>query len=1203
MDVALFCALSYSLVSFVLEVRFMKCGRIAAFVLTIPFALFSQEYRGTISGVVTDSTGATIAAAKVIVTEIQTGTKAESASDSTGQYAVPFLAPGDYAIAVKSLGFKEFVRKGVHLGAGDHVGVDARLEVGEVSQSVEVTADVSIVNAESASVGQSVTTKEVDELPLNGRTPAVLATLALGVLPTGQPSLIHPFDSGAGNAWNVAGTPAQTSETMVDGVPNATWDGRLAYSLPQDAVQEVRIKAFDSDASFGHTGGGTLNQVMKTGTNDIHGSLWEYNQPNTLTANDFFNNAKSVQRPVSHLNQYGLTAGGPIWIPKVFNGKNKLFWFFAFEGMKDGQPNPVFLTIPTAAERTGNLSQFLTADKTQLYDPYSAVVNGSTITRSPIPNNIIPTNELSPIAQAYMKYYPAPNVAGTADGQQNYGNSATTNDNFNNEMGRLDYNMSPLSRLAFNVRKTDYSQVKNNYFNNIAEGSILKRANWGATLDEVYTFNATNVLDVRANFTRMAENHDMPSQGFDPASLGLPSYLAANSRYVQMPVVAFSSTTNMQGLSATGADQIPSQSVQLYASWVRIMGNHTLKFGTDERQYRLNTFTAGSASGQFSFSGNSWVRASSSASSTVTGGQDLASFLLGLPYTSSGSVYDINTYGSWYSYYASGFVQDDWRLKRNLTVALGLRYESDNPYHETWGRTVNGFDTTTASPLAAAAQAAYAKAPSALLPASAFNVLGGLSFATPGNNEVFKNTSHLFSPRGSLAWSPEKLHGKTVIRAGFGMFESPIAVSYVGPDGKYSTSPRTPLGQEGFSQSTALTATANNYALPGNVSLSNPFPTGFLQPAGASAGLLTYAGQTVQFLNPEMKNGYSLRWDFDIQQQLGNNLALEVAYIGNHGVHLPVNVTQLNGIPRQFLSTLGVRDAATSALTASIANPFSGLATSQNTATTTVAQLLSRYPQFPVGDSSGGWSGSGGILEFNNDIGSSYFQSLNVHLTKRTSKGLMLTTNFIYSKMMERMSWLNDSDATLEKRVSPNDRPLRLVLSAVYELPIGRGKRINFQSRLANTLIGGWKITSIYSRQSGAPINWVNGSSTAPGDYVYFGGPLNLNNRQVNGTAFDKTAFDTLSADAFQYHIRTFSTTFGNLRADGINQLDSSILKRFNFGESVRKYFELRGEMFNVPNHPVFAAPNTTASNAQFGQITATVNRFRTMQVSARLVF
>jgi hypothetical protein len=1167
--------------------------------LLVPVALFCQEYRGTISGAVTDATGAIIGGAKVTVTEIRTGAKVETVSDTAGQYAAPFLSPGDYQIDVRVAGFKEFTRKGVHLGAGDHVGIDAQVTVGDTSQSVEVTADAPLVNGESASVGQAITTKEVDELPLNGRTPMVLATLSLGVLSTGQPSLIHPFDSGAGNAWNVGGTPAQTSEVMIDGVPNATWDGRLAYSLPQDAVQEVRVKAFDADASFGHTGGGTLNQVMKTGTNGLHGSLWEYNQPNTLTANDFFNNAKGVARPLSHLNQYGLTAGGPVFIPKVINGKNKLFWFFAFEGMRDSQPAPTLLTVPTDLEKQGNFSQVLAADgsSTQLYDPSSATLTGSTINRTPFPGNTIPKNQLNAVALAYLQYYPSPNVVPTrADGFQNFGSNATSNDNYNNEMGRLDYNMSDRSRLTFNIRRTGYNQLKNNYFDNLAEGSLLTRANWGGTLDEVYTINPTNVLDVRFNYTRMAENHDAPSSGFDATSLGFPSYLDAHSTYLQMPIVAFNSNTGFQqlGSSSSGSDRIPSQSFQLYASWVKIIGNHTLKFGTDDRQYRLNTFTAGASAGQFTF-GNNYVKASSSASSTVAMGQDFASFLLGLPTTTSSSTYDVNTFGSWYSYYGSGFVQDDWRLSRNLTLSLGLRFEKDGPYHETYGRTVNGFDTTTPNPLAAAAIAAYAKAPVAQLPVSAFNALGGLTFASPGNTAAFQNTSNLFSPRGSLAWSPDRFHGNTVLRAGFGMFESPIAVSYVGPDGKYSTSPRTPLGQEGFSQSTPLTATNNNYLSPA-ATLSNPYPTGFLAPAGSSAGLATYAGQAVQFLNPEMKNGYSMRWDFDLQQTLSPNTMLEVAYIGNHAVHLPVNVTQLNGIPRQYLSTYAARDGAENYLANSVTNPFSGLATSQNTATTNVAQLLARFPQFPVGDSSGGWSGSGGVLEFNNDIGSSNFESLNVRLQKRTSHGLTLTGNFIYSKMMEQLSWLNDSDATLERRVSPNDRPIRFVFAAVYELPI------HPHSHLANTLVGGWKLTSIYSYQVGAPINWTNGSSTSPGDYVYFGGPLNLDNRNVNTVAFNKSVFDTSAADAFQYHIRTFSTTFGNLRADGINQLDSSILKRFNLSEN-RKYFELRGEMFNVPNHPVFAAPNTTATNAAFGTITATVNRFRTMQLSARIVF
>jgi hypothetical protein len=1190
-----------------------------ALVVALPLSLFAQEYRGSVTGTVTDPTGAIVGGAKVTVIQTQTGARVETVSDSAGQYIAPFLSPGDYDVTVRVAGFKEFARKGVHIGAGDKVAVDAMLSVGDTSLTVEVTADVPLITAESSSVGQAVTTKEVEDLPLNGRTPAVLASLSLGVLATGQPSLIHPFDSGAGNAWNIGGAAAQTSETMVDGVPNATWDGRLAYSLPQDAVQEVRVKAFDSDASFGHTGGGTINQVMKTGTNGLHGTLWEYNQPNTLTANDFFNNAKNQPRPVSHLNQFGTTAGGPVFVPKLINGKNKLFWFFAYEGMRDGQPAPALLTVPTADERKGDLSAIFKADgtSTQIYDPYSGVLNGSTINRSPLANNVIPTSYLNPVALKYLQFYALPNVTPTRpDGYQNFANANTTNDKYNNEMGRLDYNMSDKSRLAFNVRRTGYSQTKNNFFSNVAEGSILTRANWGATLDEVYTVNSANVFDVRLNYTRMAENHDSPAQGFDATSLGFPAYLTANSTYVTMPTISLSngnntgtSTAGFQnlGYSSSGADQIPSQSFQLFASWVLIKGNHTIKFGTDDRQYRLNTFTAGNSSGNFNFASNNWVRSSSSASSTVAWGQDFASFLMGLPTT--GNAYDINGYGSWYSYYSSGFVQDDWKIKRNLTISLGVRYEHDGPYRETYGRTVNGFDTTSASPLAAAAQVAYAKTPVTTIPAglpqltaSAFQVLGGLTFASQGNNAVFQNSTHLPSPRASLAWSPEMFHGNTVIRAGFGIFESPVAVSYVGPDGKYSTSPRTPLGQEGFSQTTALTATGNNYLSPA-ATLNNPFPNGFLQPAGSSAGLGTFAGLAVQFLDPQMKNAYSERWDFDIQQTLSKNMMLEVAYIGNHALHLPVNVTQLNGIPRAYLSTLPVRDNSVSYLTGNIANPFAGLNTSQNTATTTVAQLLARYPQFPVGDAAGGWSGSTGVFEFNNPIGSSYFNSLNVRLQKRTSHGLTLTTNFIYSKMIERLSWLNDSDPTLERRVSPNDRPLRFVLSAVYELPVGRNKAVNLHSRLANTLLGSWKITSVYTRQAGAPINWVNSSSTSPGDYVYFGGPLTLNNRQVNGTAFDKSVFDTVSTDQFQYHIRTFSTTFGNLRADGINQLDSSLLKRFEFSPEGRKFFELRGEVYNVANHPVFAAPNTQATSSAFGTITSTVNRFRTLQLSGRIVF
>ena len=222
-----------------------------------------------------------------------------------------------------------------------------------------MSADVPLLNSDNASIGQSITTKQIEEIPLNGRTPLMLAELAIGVTPTGSPTLVHPFDLGGPAAFSVAGTPSQSSELLLDGVPDETWDGRAAYNPPVDAVQEVRVKAFDSDASFGHTGGGTMNQIMKTGTNTLHGSLWEFNQPSNLVANDFFRNRSGQGIQITHFNQYGLAAGGPMFVPKVFDGRNKLFWFFSFEGLKDSQPNPTFLTVPTDLERQGNFSALL----------------------------------------------------------------------------------------------------------------------------------------------------------------------------------------------------------------------------------------------------------------------------------------------------------------------------------------------------------------------------------------------------------------------------------------------------------------------------------------------------------------------------------------------------------------------------------------------------------------------------------------------------------------------------------------------------------------------------------------------------------------------------------------------------------------------------------------------------------------------------
>jgi hypothetical protein len=693
----------------------------------------------------------------------------------------------------------------------------------------------------------------------------------------------------------------------------------------------------------------------------------------------------------------------------------------------------------------------------------------------------------------------------------------------------------------------------------------------------------------------MYEDHSSPSAGVDPVNFGFPSYMTSNSPYLQLPTMTFASNTGIPTLGfGTSANILPSQSLQLFGSLVMIRGPHNIKVGGDARQYRLNYRAFGASAGSFSYSANNWVRAASNSSSSVTMGQDLAEFLLGLP--TSGS-YDLNASAMYYAYYGALFVHDDWRVSRNLTLNIGLRLDHDFPYHEKWGRVVNGFAYDTPSPLNAAAQAAYAKSPNPILPASAFDVPGGLTFASPGNSAIYSNTSHLVSPRVGLAWTPDRFHNKLAIRSGFAMFVQPIAISTLQVSGAYSTNPLSL--QAGFSQTTSMVVTNNNNLTAANT-LSHPFPSGFTQPAGASAGLLTNAGQAVNFMNPEMNSPYSIRWNLSIQYQLTPNLVTEVAYIGNHSLHLPVTYTQLNGIPVQYLSKSLVRDQGViNALTATTVNPFLGLQTSNGTATTVaVSQIVVPFPQFPQGQSS---PGSSGVVMNDNTVGSSYYDGLNVRAQQRFSHGVTMLGTFMWSKMIDQTNWLNATDLTPEHRISPFYRPLRFSLASTYNLPIGRGQRFDLRNRVLNTIIGDWVVAGTYQYQVGGPLAWLNGSTNNPGDYVYLGGDLKSQPRNVDGYAFAITPFDVKSADQYQFHVRTFASTFGNVRADGINEMSASAQKRFHFGERV--LLQLRFEAFNALNHPTFGPANTTANNSAFGQINSQANRPRLIQLVGRLSF
>jgi hypothetical protein len=423
---------------------------------------------------------------------------------------------------------------------------------------------------------------------------------------------------------------------------------------------------------------------------------------------------------------------------------------------------------------------------------------------------------------------------------------------------------------------------------------------------------------------------------------------------------------------------------------------------------------------------------------------------------------------------------------------------------------------------------------------------------------------------------PKAFGSKVVVRGGFAVFVTPIGISN-----------SLALNQEGFSQTTQFVATNNNYLSPAST-LSNPFPNGILAPAGGNIG--TFLGQQVKFFNPQVLNPYSMRWNFGIQRQLPGQLVLEVVYIGSHAVHMPITDRNLNAIPRQYLSTLPSRDTAViNLLSGSVTNPFQGLlpnSTSLNGTTVALSQLLTPFSQFP--------SGSGVDMQ-DTGAGESYYHSLNVRLQKRLTHGMTLINNFTYSKMIERLSYLNDTDLAPEKRVSGDSRPLRETFAMTYDLPVGRGKRLDPQSRFARALASGWALNGSVSLQSGPPLSWGN-------DVIYYGGPLNLNPHQPNGPAFDTAQFNTVSSQQLSDHIRTFDTYFNNLRRDPTKNLDMSMLKRFSIGE--RRYLQLRFESFNTTNRVTFSAPaQLNPTNSAFGLISSQANNPRKTQLGARMVW
>jgi len=1163
--------------------------------------VFAQEFRGSITGLVTDPSEAVVAGARVTVTNVATNVVTATVSNATGNYTLLYLVPGRYTVSVEATGFKKLVRPGIEVRVGDKLELDLRLELGGTQETMTVTGGTPLLETESASLGQVVDRRRIADLPLADGNPFSLAQLAAGIdFYDASFAVQRPFDNNGTSAVQADGAPGG-NEYTVDGAPNGTRKrgnglAVVAFVPPADAVQEFKIQTATFDAQQGHGAGANINVLLKSGTNELHGTLYEFLRNDKLSANDFFLNRTGAQPSPRRYNRYGGTGGGPVLIPKVYDGRNRTFFFFAFEGLRIVNPGTTYYTVPTDAQRSGDLSSLLPAGIT-IYDPGTArLLASGRVQRDPFPGNIIPTNRVSPIAHKYLSYYPPPNQPGDYQGRNDFVATTSGQNTYHSETARVEHTLNEKQRFLF---RYSYSKRSNpgggwtGIINGVwPVGGYSSRINHAPTYDYLYTISPTTVLNVRASMGRFLDPNPKMSEGlFNPADLGFSqqtaSYFQGALYFPQFSVASLS------GLGGAMGNKPTYTVYALQPTLTRTMGGHTLRFGYDTRAYRSNLVTPGNPAGQYQFS-TTYTRGPLDNSSAAPVGQDLASLLLGIP---TGGAIDRNASTANQTLNHAFFFQDDWKVSRRLTVNAGVRYEYEGATTERYNRNLRGFDRTSSSPIEAAAKKAYAASPIPQISTDAFRVVGGLLFADSSHRGFWNPDLNNIQPRLGFAYQISK---KTVLRGGWGIYAVPFDI-----DG---------VNQTGFSQSTQIVPSLDN-GLTFRATLANPFPDGVAEPHGSQQGLATYMGQAISSVPVKRRNAQAQRAQVGIQRELPGNWVLEAAYVSTFSYDLTLGLTGavgstetfaiVNPVPAQYLSTSPTRDTATiNLLTAQVPNPFLGLlpGSSNNGATIQRQQLLRPFPQF---------------LDISGERydGSSRYDSGQFRLEKRFSLGYTLMAAYTRSRFTDKNSLLNPTDTTLTERVHPNDRPNRFVLSGIFELPFGKGRKFgtNWKGAL-EAIAGGWQLQGMWIAQSGPPLAWGN---------VYYAGDPKSLETDIRGATVDGT-FDTSGfyfSDAavqrngvvdpalqrsdprinLQYNIRTFPLRLANFRGAAINHRDISVSKNFSITEKIT--LQLRGEFLNAFNHPQFGNPNLTPSNSNFGKITSQANDPRDVQVALKLSF
>lgn len=1157
-------------------------SRLLAVLLLAAAALGAQETRGFISGRVLDASGAVVPRATVTARHQATNVKVTAASNEQGSYLLPYLPPGSYKLTAQANGFKTYTREGVELRMDDRLQIDITLELGAISESVTVSAETPLLQATNASLGQVIEQRSLTDLPVLHSNPMLLMQLSPAAVSVATNMTFTDTRSGDNarlTEFAMAGTFASTHEITMDGASNTTTGGgtsskqrTIAFIPPSDIVNEFKVETASYDASVASAPGGLITISLKSGSNSFHGTTRYFKTNPGWNANDFFGN--KFGRPRSYLKNYHWVASGsgPIVIPKLYDGRNRTFFMYGYEKQKDDAPwAGSIYSVPTLPQRGGDFSALLRlGPQYQIYDPGTARLVSGRVNRSVFPNNIVPASRFSPTARKIMEYIPNPRAEGLADGSQNYPYpDLLLHSTIWSHTGRIDHNFSDKLRTFFRAYWGDKIQIYRDYFENISTGLDGGFKNRGLTLDNVYTFSPNMVMNVRYGITRHIYPHWPKSMGMDLTTLGFPASLVKqlDPKGVSFPAISIS------GLSTFGNEKPDDMNTTTHhfsstVDWVR--GSQVVKFGVDCRSYQENYYRFSHAAPTFTF-GTTYTSGPLDNSPASPGGvgQGFASFLLGIP---TGGGIDRNASYAVESPLIGMFVQNDWRVSQKLTVNLGVRYEVEGALTERFNRSVRDFDTTTVNPMNNEVRTAYAKATTPELPLDRFVVKGGLRFAGVGGNPrgLFETPKRNFAPRLGFAY---QLDPKTVIRGGYGIFFGFVGQQRGEKVKTYGFDRRTNyIG----SLDGGLTFVAN---------LENPFPGGVEEPVGAKDGLNTYIGNSIAFFLDKPSTPYNQRWSFGFQHTFPGAFMLEAGYVGSRSTRLEVS-RDLRPFDTAWLSRSPVRDQARiDYWTLRLANPFYPLLPGTGLAASVITRdALARMVNFPQ------FTG----VSATENTGYSWYHGLETRLERRFSRGFTLQTGYTWSKFMEATSRLNGQLDGIEEVISSQDRPHRFTLSGIYELPFGQGKRFDVASAFGRRLISGWQVQWLYVGQSGPPLGFGNALITGNFQDIVLPKERRTPDAWFNTAPFNRNVNDQLS-----YNYRTVSSRFNNIRADGRNFWNLSLLKSTQIYERVN--LQIRAEFFNALNHAHFAAPNTTPTNTAFGLVSGTTTNPRLIQLGLKL--